>query len=239
MRPPRPTRTGSSGRSAAAIACAVALCGISPAAAQAAGGGDVAASARYVQADYHLISSAVAKLPTAKAAIAGVLRGVQSTCPHAAAGSPQDPMSTQLSNEVIGSLVLAVVQRGIGVARRFVGEAGGLRWSDRQLTRQVGEYVAHVRTLSQLAPPPLCTDVRSWASSGFQTLPATTTSFDVRFMPAWVGAGELPARLSRYEDAATRALERRARVLEERFIDFESQAVETWSEVMSALSLWP
>jgi hypothetical protein len=81
--------------------------------------------------------------------------------------------------------------------------------------------------------------VRSWAAGGFLRLPPGTEAFDARFTPAWVGAGELPTGLSRYEQGETRALARRTEALESRFEDFEAQAVETWGAAMRALELWP
>ncbi len=46
-----------------------------------------------------------------------------------------------------------------------------------------------------LAMPPVCGDVKAWAASGYQTLPASTTQFDQRFSAEDVGIGEVPARL--------------------------------------------
>jgi len=200
---------------------------------------DLATTEAYVEADFKLMRGAVDRIPIAEAALRNVLGGVRSGCPGAAAGSPQDPMSTQLSNEVIGALVLAVVDRGLPLARAFVRSTAGLRWSDARLTSEVQHYVADVRTLSALATPALCEDVRAWAASGFQTLTARTEAFDARFMPAWVAAGDLPAALSRFENQATRAMARRAASLEAEFGDFEARAVETWGKTMNALELWP
>ena len=200
---------------------------------------DVAATRAYVEADDRLMSAAVRKIPEAEAAIQGVLRDVRNRCPLAAAGSPQNPMSTQLSNEVIGAMVLAVVRRGLSLAKSFVGASQGLSWSSRGLTREVQAYVGHVRVLSKLAPPDLCADVRAWASSGFQKLAPATEGFDREFMPNWVAAGDLPAGLSRFEQGSTGSLARRASSLEATFTDFEARQVAVWGNIMNALELWP
>lgn len=65
----------------------------------------------------------------------------------AAAGSPQDAESTQLSNEVIGAMVTAVVALDRPAGRAFVSAAGRLYWSDRQLTHTIHLYVGSVSTL--------------------------------------------------------------------------------------------
>jgi len=204
-----------------------------------AAGGDVAATRAWVQADYRLVQYAAGKIPVGEAALQGVLRGVRRECPLAAAGSPQDAESTQLSNEVIGAMVIAVVQKGLPGARQFVRSAGALRWSNSGLTRQLHGYVEHVRTLTSLAAPTLCADVRAWAASGFRTLPASTETFDSRFWPAWVAIGELPAALTRYEQGETRSLVRRAEGYEGQIFEVEAHAVETWGEIMNALELHP
>jgi hypothetical protein len=200
--------------------------------------GDAAATRAYIQANYRLVQAAGSRIARIEAALHGVLSRVRGDCPMAAAHSPQDAQSTQLSNEVIGAMVTAVVQLDPAAARQFVSSAAGLTWSNRALTRTVHAYVANVRTLAALAPPTLCSDVKSWAS-GFQTLPASTISFAPRFMSAWVAAGELPAALASYETADERPLLHRSNQLENKLTDLEAREVETWSQIMNALGLWP
>ena len=96
-----------------------------------------------------------------------------------------------------------------------------------------------LKTLSTLAAPELCADVRAWAANGFQTLPASTVRFDQRFMPAWVALGELPASLAAYESPAEGALVRRSNQLEAQLTDGEARAVESWGRIMNALVLNP
>jgi hypothetical protein len=185
------------------------------------------------------MQAASPRLGAAHAAILGVLARVQHECPLAATGSPQDPQSTQVSNEVIGAMVLAAIHVDIPAGRAFVARAAGLRWSNRGLTREVAEYVAHARTALSLPQPNLCADVRAWAASGFQTLPASTLSFAPRFMDVWEQIGFLPESLARYESPADRALAARAEAIEERVSALEAAEVETWGRIMRALDLWP
>jgi hypothetical protein len=231
-------RTALRARSAAAALLTLTVAAALPVRAPAAGGDSGAASA-YVRADNRLMQGAVARIPIAKGALQTLLASVRRECPGAAQGSPQDPLSTQLSNEVIGAMVLTVVDHGLPLAKTFVGETQNLHWSSGHLNGEIHTYVANVRVLANLARPPLCADVRAWASSGYQTLTAGTQAFDAKFMPAWVGAGDLPGGLARYEQGETRQLAHRAEGLEERFEDFEAGAVETWGQIMNALGLWP
>jgi hypothetical protein len=200
---------------------------------------DLTSTQAYLQANYKLVQYADAHIPRAEASLKSVLAGVRHECPRVAAESPQDTNSEQLSNEVIGTMVTTIIKPGLQVARSFVRAAAPLRWSNRGLTRTIQAYAAKVNVLSKLAIPHLCADVKAWVASGFNTLPATTVHFDRVFMPAWVGAGELPASLSAYEPAEDRALVRRTVQLEEKWADFEARAVESWGSIMDEMVLQP
>jgi hypothetical protein len=204
-----------------------------------ASGGDKAATSTYIHADYQLVHAGTSRMPRIEAALHGVLQRVRDDCPAAAAGSPQDPESTQLSNEVIGAMVTAVVALDRPAGRAFVSSTAHLSWSAGALTRTIGSYTRKVSALVAMPQPNLCGDVRAWAASGFKALPASTVAFSPRFMAVWVGLGELPAGLARYETAAARLLAIRTSRLESRFTDLEAKEVATWGEIMNALQLWP
>jgi hypothetical protein len=219
------------------MALAAAVAGV-PAAALA-DPADVAATQSYVQANYALVRVAGAHLATSEAAPLGALAQVQRECPRAGAGSPQDPESTQMSDEVIGAMVIAAARPDLQAIRDFIATVGRLRWSNHRLASTIQAYVGKLKTLSTLAAPELCADVRAWAANGFQTLPASTVRFDQRFMPAWVALGELPASLAAYESPAEGALVRRSNQLEAQLTDGEARAVESWGRIMNALVLNP
>ena len=226
-------------RLALALLATLAVVALVPASASA-GGGDVAATRAYIQANYSLVRAAASKIGPIEATLQGVLRRVRRECPMAAAGSPQDAESTQLSNEVIGAMVTAAVHLvEVPASRAFVRIAGRLSWSDRALTSSVHAYVSKAKGLVGLAQPKLCADVESWAASGFRTLPASTVSFAPRFMSVWIAPGELPAALARYETAQERPLLRATSRLEQEFTEMEARAVETWGEIMNTLALLP
>jgi hypothetical protein len=200
---------------------------------------DAGATRAYVKANYRFVQAAVSATHPIEVALGGVLSGVRRECPLAAAGSPQDLESTQLSDEVIGDMVLTSGRLILPAARRFVSATARLSWSNRALTATVHAYVRNIAALTRLAPPRLCSDVRSWAASSFRTLPPSTVAFVPRFMSAWVAPGELPPALARFETPADRQLAHTTNGLEERFSELEAREVETWGHIMDTLALLP
>ncbi len=200
---------------------------------------DVASTKAYILANYALVRTARSHLATSEAAPLGILAQVRRECPQAAADSPQDSESTQLSDEVIGAMVIAAARPYLPAIRGFIHTATRLHWSNSRLTRAVQAYAGKLKTLSTLAPPELCADVRAWAAGGFHTLPASTVRFDQRFMPAWVALGELPGQLAAYESPEQRSLVRRSSELEVELTDGEARAVESWGQIMNELMLNP
>jgi hypothetical protein len=211
---------------------------IAPASASASAA-NLAATQTYVQANYAALRVVISHLAASEAAPLHVLAQVRRECPAAGSGSPQDPESTQMSDEVIGAMVISAAQPNLQAIRTFIRAAGGLSWSNRGLTRAIRTYVGDWKTILGLPAPNLCGDVRAWAAGGFHTLPASTVAFDAKFMPAWVGAGYLPAQLGGYENAATRALANRSLALEQTVSEAEARAVPHWGEIMNTLELWP
>jgi len=202
---------------------------------------DAAATQKYIQANYALVQVGVAKLGAARAALRTVRSQIEGECPRAAAESPQNPDSTELSNEIIGAMVLNAYRTDIPAGQSFVRAAGGLRWSNRRLTSTIHSYVSKLKVLIALAPPNVCADVRSWVASGYETLPATTVRFDQQFMPNWVALGELPrGLLAPYERAGQKSVINRTNALEDQLIEFEANdGVETWGNIMNALVVNP
>lgn len=212
--------------------------GVAPACALAASG--AAATETYIDANYTLVKAGSAKLGAARAAMLGLQHRLEGECIRAAANSPQNPDSTQLSNEIIGAIVLAAYHTDVPAGQNFVRAAGGLRWSNHALTNAVQSYVGKIKVLTKLAPPNVCADVRAWVASGYRTLPASTVRFDQEFVPNWVAIGELPAQLGRYERPSEKAVLRRTNQLESQLTEFEAEdGVETWSQIMDALVVSP
>lgn len=200
--------------------------------------GEASAQA-YEQANYALVRVARSHLATSEAGPLQVLAQVRRECPAAGAGSPQDSESTQMSDEVIGAMVISAAKPDVAAIRAFVQTVAGLSFGDRALSSAVRAYARNLKTVIGLRAPDLCGDVRAWASGGYRSLPASTVAFVGRFMPAWVAIGYQPALLARYEGSAARALVHRAAPLEEQLSEGEARAVEHWGDIMNALELWP
>jgi hypothetical protein len=217
-----------------------ALAGLSLAPAGAlAASGDTAATQAYLQANYALVRVARGNLASSEAAPLHVLAQVRRECPLAGAGSPQDPESTQMSDEVIGAMVIAAAHPDIPAIKTFIRSVDGLSWSNRGLTSAVHVYAGKLETLLSLGAPNLCGDVRAWAADGYRSLPASTVAFVGKFMPAWVALGYVPPQLRPYESAATKPLVGRANYLEEQLTEGEARAVEHWGDIMNELVLNP
>lgn len=205
-----------------------------------AGPADVAATRAYIQADYALVHTARVNLAASKAALQKLRRRIRAECPRAAAGSPQNRDSEQLSNELVGAMTVAAIQPDVHAVAVFARAVQHLRWSNGQLTRKVHSYAARLRTLSMLPAPDVCADVKSWAASHYQALPASNVSFDNRYYKVEVAVGEVPARLlapSMQPDV--RPLLAHAQRLEGQLSEAEANAVYTWGHIMEDLGLNP
>jgi hypothetical protein len=229
----------------AVLLCASALalaCAPAPAPASApASSGNAASTQSYIQANYALVRAGTAKLGTVTVVLRNTRAQIERECANAALSSPQNPESTELSNEIIGAIVLAAYRTGIPAGNAYIRAAGGLRWSNPRLTSTISSYVAKLKVLRALAPPNVCADVRAWVSSGYQTLTASTVRFDQQFMPNWVAIGELPSQLlAPYLRANQRSLLARSGQLESQLTEFEANdGVNTWSAIMDALGVSP
>jgi hypothetical protein len=220
---------------APAVAALVAL-PVEPAAASAT---DSASAGAYARADLALVLAAKSHLRAAEAAPLKVLAQVRRECPGAAAGSPQDPESTQMSNEVIGAMVLSAYHLDVPAIERFIARTSRLPWGDGRLRRSVRTYAANLRVLLRLPAPQLCADVRAWVAGSYTALPASTVSFDRQFMPAWVAIGMLPGGLKAHLGPQDRTAFARAQAIELQITDAEARAVESWGRIMNELGLEP
>jgi hypothetical protein len=201
--------------------------------------GNAAATQAYVQANYALVRVARSHLAPSEAGPLHVLAQVESECPRAGAQSPQDSESTQMSDEVIGTIVIAAAQPDLQAIRTFVHAASGLSWSNHGLTSVIRTYVGDLKTVLSLSAPSLCSEVKAWAADGFHALPTSTVTFVAKFIPAWVALGFLPAQLSGYESSAAKALAKRSGRLEQQLAEAETRAVAHYDDIMNTLAIWP
>lgn len=205
-----------------------------------AGPADVAATRAYIQADYTLVHAAKVNLKTSEAALQKLRRRIAAECPKAAAGSPQDTDSEQLSNELVGAMTVAAIQPDVRAIAAFTNTVRNLHWSNATLTRKVHSYAAKLHTLSTLGAPDVCADVKAWAAGGYRVLPPSTVRFDSRYYKVEVAVGEVPARLlAPSEQPDERPILAHAQRIEGQLSEVEANAVYTWGHIMESLALNP
>ena len=201
--------------------------------------GNAAATQRYLQANYALVRVARSHLAISEAGPLHVLAKVQQECPRAGLGSPQNPESTQMSDEIIGAMVISAEQPDLRAIRTFIHAVAGLSWSNHALTSAVRAYAGDLETVLSLSAPNLCGEVRAWAADDFHALPASTVAFVAKFMPAWVALGYLPPKLAAYESSTQRSLARRCEPLESLITEAEARAVAHYGAIMNTLGVHP
>ena len=200
---------------------------------------DIATTRNYLGANYALVHAAHSRIPRVESTLRGLLAQVRRECPLAAAGSPEETQSEQLSNEVIGTMVLTAIRLDIPAGKAFVRAVHGLSWSDGALTRSVRAYASKVSRMISLPVPKLCSDVQSWARSGFKALPSSTVPFDHAFLAAWVSPGFLPSGLRSFETSSVRGLVHTTEHQESDIVELEAREVETYGKIMDAMELLP
>ena len=225
-------------RPASILLAVLALAAAPPAAL--ASSGNAAATRAYIQANYALVRAGRANLATGNAALKSLAQQIAGECPLAAAESPENHDSEQLSNEVAGALTLVAYHPDVAAMGSFARAVRGLHWSNRVLTREVRTYATQLQGLATLAPPDVCSDVKAWAAGGFQALPTSTVQFDTRYYAVDIEAEEVPLRLfSPFESAAEASLVRRTRQLEVPLAEAEANAVSDYTQILDVLKLNP
>jgi hypothetical protein len=224
-------------RALLSLAAAAAVLAVAPAGALARS--DASSAQAYVHANYALVRVARSHLAVSEAGPLHVLAQVKRECPGIGASSPQDSESTQMSDEVIGAMVISAAQPDRSAISAFVRAVASLRWSSHALTRAVRAYARDLQTVLSLPAPSLCADVKAWGADGYSSLPASTVAFVSKFMPAWVALGYLPASLARFESSAVKSLAQRCHPLENALTEGEARAVAHYGAIMNALVIWP
>jgi hypothetical protein len=199
---------------------------------------NAAATRAYIQANYLFVRAARANLSAGKAALNDLVGQVAAQCPLAAAESPQNHESEQLSDELVGAMTIVAFHPDVPAIAAFARAVGGLRWSDRALTRTVRTYAARLQGLAALALPEVCADVQAWTASGFRTVPASTVEFQQSYDDVDVEAEEVPLRLlAPYESAREASLLRRTKRLEAPLAEAEADSVADFNKIMNSLGL--
>lgn len=227
------------GRGTLLIGVAVIVIALAPVQSATASSGDAAATRSYLKANYTLLKVAQRNIKASEAAYKAVQHRAAGECPRAGLSSPQDTQSTQMSNEVIGAMVVSAAKPDLAAIRTYLSAVGRLHWSNASINHSIGRYRAMLGTIFKLSVPDICADVKSWARSEFKTLPSSTIGFVKLFLPNWVALGLVPASLRPLEDSEGRSIASRSHAIEVQITDVEARAVETWGDIMNELLLEP
>ncbi len=222
----------------AVVVCAALLCLAAPAA-QAAPG-DAAATLALGRATDALLRAARPDLPKGLAVVKRYANEVAAQCPKAAAGSPQNYGAEQLDNEVVGAMTVVGYRTASAPIGAFYRAVKGLHWSNAKLTRAVARYATKLYKLVALTPPSLCTDVKEWAASGYNTLTASTTGFLKGYNANDPEAEEGPLILrlvKPFTTPADRSLIHSVENFEEKLAETEAHAVFAYKHLMNTLEL--
>jgi hypothetical protein len=198
---------------------------------------DEKATRAYIFASYSLIQAARASIPTAEASVATLNKQIGEECSHVALESPQNHESEKLADEVAGALWSIVYHLDAPAISKFTAVVKPLRWSNHKLTRIADNYANSLSELAALTMPNLCTDVRAWTVSGFQTVPTSTIVFDKQADA--IGAATIPPKLlTPYERGSDKQVAVRTSHMELSLEHAESSiGFDDWSSLLETLGL--
>jgi len=198
---------------------------------------DISATHAYIQANYALNRAGVSLIHPAEAKIQAYNRRIAAECPRAGAGAPQTDAAYPMSYEV--AVALWSLSYGMAAApiRKFVSAVKRLHWSNARVTRIARGYATSLHELSTLPLPDLCGDVRAWAASRFQAIPASTTQLDRRLEA--IEGETIPRKLlAPYERGGDASVVARTRSLEVKLAEEEFVVGQTdWDQVQETLAL--
>jgi hypothetical protein len=199
---------------------------------------DTAATRAYIEANYRLIRVARINLEASEAGIRALVHRIVGECPLAGEGSYTNDAASQVSEEVIGTIVTTAYRPDVAAIRAFASVVGPLRWSSARLTHIVHRYLVKLENLAVLAPANICEDVKAFAANSFRVAPEGTVRYDKLYLAADIEAEEVPLRLlAPYEGAQQAALLRRTKQLETPLANAEAKAVSEWTAIMRGLAL--
>jgi hypothetical protein len=223
---------------AAALAGATALLTLLIASSAAHGAArDVSATHAYLRASYALARVAVARIPVSEARIQDFNRKLAAQCPQAGRGTPINEASQPMSYEVAVALWSLAYGADAGPIRKFLEAVKPLKWSSPRISRAARSYADELNALATLPLPDLCTDVRAWTASGFQTIPANVAALDRRVEA--IEPQPVPnAWLAPSEQGADAAFAARTRKLEKKLSETEFEVgQDDWIQVTGTLGL--
>lgn len=212
---------------------------VAPSAASA-GSSNAASTHTLILAGYSFGRESEGRMSTMRKAVEAQKRSLLRQCPDAAANSPQNEESYQLSYEAAGALWSAGYGADAGPIAKFVRATRGLHWTNAKLNGAFKRFVDGLHGLSTLAMPHVCKDIASWKASGFLNVPAVTKSFDIR-VEALEAKPPPPRLLQPYtQTGEERALLTQVQRITTKLLNFETQVGgDAWYALTEGLDLNP
>jgi hypothetical protein len=198
---------------------------------------DAGSTHAYLVAGYAVLHATVTRWGAVEASIRKLNGRFAAECPKAGAGSPQNEQSQKMSYEVAGALWATGYHTDAQIVRAFARAVMPLRWSNPSITRAARRLAKGLLEMVALHVPDLCGDVRAWAATGFQTIPASTLRYDQHVEA--IEVKEIPRRLLRpYVQPADKALAKRDEQLAARFEELEiGRGFNDWDMLLETLEL--
>jgi len=218
------------------------------AAAQARAVNDAAATRAYVRITVATAREVAGAKAAQIAAIEAAAAAIASGCPAALTYAPRDFALQELTREISRWLWFAGLVPLGAIALDESRVFGGLRWSNRTLTRLVREEAVEERAEVAVEAPPVCAQIEAWKAADYAVLPSSASSF-LRHLEAieaqdTFGPSEEPRELAiahmlrRYEAGAEkRALRKTERLEEATYREVDSAMTITERKLAAALGV--
>jgi hypothetical protein len=166
---------------------AVALCGCGTAASATTSAGSPAsnvedrrATAAFLAAQRVVAVGLASTQMAGKDAVERYAASAIASCPGAAASVLRGGEHlVEISSDVDASTAVVLARAHSKQLTRFAAAITRVTWSDATLTALVRRLAAIERTLAARVPLDVCGALKSWARSGYRTLPATVVRFQV------------------------------------------------------------
>jgi hypothetical protein len=233
---------------AALVLASAALCGgVSIAVASSS---DAQATHAYLIAQYRLVTALLHEAPAAHGADSAAAAQIARECRGALSGIPQplklfpapaprargeNARLTHQQQTIEGEIATAITKPGDSLDRpaeeAYATEVRQLSWSDPTIASLIqAETTARLEDVSTPAPA-LCADARSWAQSGYRALSAASRQFEAsreaRKNSSLREEPSLSTLLKPYENAADRALIRKASAVDDKLLASASATLQT------------
>jgi len=160
---------------------------------------DRAATRSYLRAVYAYEKSLVSSMASSKAAVEALASRLGTECPGVLAGAPRESRGSfleeerttarergeanraqrqedELEEEIGHATELALLEPVREPALAFAHRLASLHWSHGRLTRFVHTLAKRSESDAQATAPPVCTDLKAWAASGYRQLSSATKS---------------------------------------------------------------